>query len=312
MKRLAIVLILAVALCGCKESHKRYDERGVPYIRVQKGAYIPCLGMTTFNLYGDFTLLAVTEALKCGYRHIDTAHIYQNEANIGEAIRQSGIPREEIWVTSKLWPQEYGEGTTMRAIDRMLERFGLEYLDLLVLHHPIGEYRDAWSDMEKAFREGKVKALGIYRFDKSEEAYRVITEEVKIKPSVHQIECHPYAQRRDIVARDAKNGILTECWYPTGPRDSEILADSTIVAIAQKHGKTPAQVVLKWHLDNNRSVIPSINNPTEMDTFIDIFDFKLSEEDHAAIDALDRNATVENTSLEELEYMVVRFPLIDI
>ncbi len=312
MKRFIILFVLVVALCGCGDGGKRCDERGIPYVKLRKGAYMPRLGFSVYNMGGDYARAAVLEALKCGYRHIDTAHAYNNEVNIGEAIRESGIPRKDIWVTSKLWPSEYGEGSTGRAIDRMLKRFGLEYIDLLVLHHPIGEYREAWRDMERALRAGKVKALGIYRFDVSEEAYKVITEQMDIKPAVHQIECHPYAQRQDVIARDAAHGIVTECWYPTGSHAATILADSTIVAIAQRHSKTPAQVVLRWHIEQGRSVIPAINNPDEMEGFIDIFDFELSDEDRAAIDALDRNQTFENSSLEHIEYMVIRLPLIDL
>lgn len=312
MKRIVLVLGMLLLLGSCKERVKRYDEKGVPYVRLQKGVYMPELGLGTYAMGGGIAYAGVLEALKVGYRHIDTAHAYHNEADIGRAVRESGVPREQIWVSSKLWPTEYGRGATRRAIDRMLERFGLEYLDLLMLHHPLNDYRGAWQDMEEAVREGKVRALGICNFDRSEEAYKVITEQMEIKPAVHQIECHPYAQRRDILKRDAERGIVTACWYPTGSQQGEILADSTIVAIAHRHSKTPAQVVLRWHIEQGRSIVPAVHSPNEMDSFIDIFDFELSDEERGAIDTLERNTLFDNTTLEEMEYLTIRFPLIDI
>ena len=180
----------------------------VPLITLNNGVQVPQLGLGTQiqslerdsseagrALLNSTSHDAVVAALQAGYRHLDTAHGYFNERGVGQAIIDSGVPREEIWVTSKLWPSEYGEGTTLPAIDAMLERLQLDYLDCIYLHHPAGDYVGAWKNLEKAYRQGKVRALGISNFDNWPEAFSSIVDEMEIKPQILQIECHPFAQR---------------------------------------------------------------------------------------------------------------------
>ena len=223
---------------------------------------------------------------------------------MGAAIKESGVPREEIWVTSKLWPTEYGEGKTLEAIDAMLERLDLEYIDLLYIHQPIGDYVGAWKDMEKAYEQGKVRALGISNCDAKEEVYNAIVEGMKIKPAVHQIECHPYAQRLDMRKKHELHQIVTECWFPLGHGDRNLLSDATIATIAKKHNKTIVQIILRWHIQEGFSVIPGNTNPEWIKENISIFDFKLDDEDMKTMRSLNQEKRFYNMSLEQLEKFV--------
>ena len=260
------------------------------WLTLNNGVRMPQFGLGVYSIpAGDMTYNSVKTALECGYRHIDTAHAYQNEASVGKAIKDSGIERDSVWVTSKLWPNEYGEGKTLKAIDRMLGRLGLEYVDLVYFHQSIGDYVGGWKEMEKALEMGKVRAIGISNFDvnvRSSESHqaclngRVATDEgvandsiwnslvetARIKPQIVQIECHPYAQRRHWQEMAAKHDIKIECWFPLGGRDSkgEILRDSTINEIARAHGKTAAQVIIRWHVQEGFSVIPGSSNPAHI------------------------------------------------
>ena len=223
----------------------------VPLIRLNNGVEMPRFGLGTF-LQGSNEICkqSCLTALRAGYRHIDTAHAYYDEEGVGEAVKESGIPREEIWITSKLWPTEYGEGKTLKAIDEMLARLQTNYIDLLFVHQPVGDFVGAWKDMEKAVQMGKVRALGISNFDANDEVFNEIMEKSTIKPAVLQIECHPYAQRTEMRKKAAKYGIQVECWYPLGGAQSQglLLRDSVIKKIAENHGKSPAQIILRWHI----------------------------------------------------------------
>ena len=204
---------------------------------------MPQLGIGIFILPDTVCEQAVLTALNNGYRHIDTAHAYYNERGVGRAIKESGVPREEIWVTSKLWPTEYGEGTTLEAIDKMLNRLGVDYIDLLYVHQPVGDYVSAWKDMEKAVAMGKVRSLGISNFDASDEVFADIMEHSTVMPAVLQIECHPYAQRVAMREKIKPYKIQLECWFPLGGAMSEgaLFKDPVIQEIAATHGKSPAQ-----------------------------------------------------------------------
>ena len=225
---------------------------------------------------------------------------------MGQAIRESGIPREEIWMTSKLWPTEYGEGKTLKAIDEMLERMQLDYIDLLYVHQPIGDYVGAWKDMEKAVKAGKVRALGISNFDYNDEMWQRIMDSATIKPAVLQIECHPYAQRLAMRKKAAEQGIQVECWFPLGGAMSRgaLLKDPVIKSIAQAHGKTPAQVILRWHIQEGFSVIPGATDPNYIKENIQIFDFSLTDDEMQKIRALNKEQRFFNVPLEQVEKMV--------
>lgn len=210
MKKKMIVLILG--LCTLMHIPSlaqdiRTTVANVPMLQLNNGVFMPQFGLGTFMASVEDCRQACLMALKNGYRHIDTAHAYMMRRGVGNAIKESGIPRKEIWVTSKLWPSEYGEGKTLEAIDKMLSRLQLDYIDLLYVHQPIGDFVGAWKDMEKAVEAGKVRALGISNFDASDEVFRTIMDSTHIKPAVLQIECHPYAQR---VGNEGKSKTV---WY---------------------------------------------------------------------------------------------------
>ena len=279
----------------------------VPMVQLNNGILMPQFGLGTFLQPSD----AVCEqscltALKAGYRHIDTAHAYNDEAGVGRAVKESGIPREEIWITSKLWPTEYGEGKTLKAIDEMLERMQLDYIDLLYVHQPVGDFVGAWRDMEKAVAMGKVRALGISNFDASDEVFEKIMSESTVKPAVLQIECHPYAQRLAMREKAKSHNIQVECWFPLGGAMSNgaLLKDPTIMEIAKAHGKTAAQVILRWHIQEGFSVIPGASNPDYIKENIDIFDFTLTDDEMAEMRGLNKERRFFNMSFSDVERMV--------
>ena len=287
---------------------------GIPYVTLNNGHLMPRFGIGTFNDPGDSIACdAVTFALKNGYRHIDTAHAYRVERGVGKAVNESGIPREEIWVTSKLWPSEYGEGKTMEAIDRMLNRLGLDYIDLLYVHQPMGDWRGAWRDMEKAVEQGKVRSLGISNFDAADSLYSAALEFAKIKPAVMQIECHPYAQRRHWQERTKQDGIQLECWFPLGGAMSNgaLFKDPEIIKIAEVHGKTPAQIILRWHIQEGFCAIPGATDHGYITENINIFDFELSPEEMAAMRALDKEQRFFNMDYKEAEEFMLNWKMDD-
>lgn len=277
-------------------------EAHVPTVLLNNGLLMPRFGLGTFLQPSDEVCeQSCLTALKAGYRHIDTAHAYQNERGVGRAVKASGIPRSEIWITSKIWPTEYGEGKTMEAIDRMLRRLQTDYIDLLYVHQPIGDFTGAWRDMERAVAMGKVRALGISNFDANDEVFRTIMENSRVKPAVIQIECHPYAQRLEIRKKVEPFGIQVECWFPLGGAMSKgaLLKDPSILEIARAHGKSAAQVILRWHIQEGFSVIPGASNPDYIRENIHIFDFKLSDEEMRKMRSLNQEKRFFNVSLEE-------------
>lgn len=270
------------------------------YSTLNNGEKIPQFGLGVYMIQGDTaTEKACTEALKLGYRHIDTAHAYQNERGVGAAVKKSGIPRSEIWLTSKLWPSEYGEGKTMEGIDHMLVRLDTEYVDLLLLHQQFGDYLGAWRDMEKAVRQGKVKTIGISNFesDRLEE----LCEAATIKPAVLQVECHPYYQQQALKDRIAKYGTVIESWYPLGHADEGLMNEPVFTELARKYGKSNVQIILRWHIQTGNVVFPKTTNPQHMRDNIDIFDFALTDGEMNAIRALDRGKRFFNMSLADQE-----------
>ena len=276
------------------------------YITLNDGNKIPQFGLGVFQISGDeMTKEACLEAFKLGYRHIDTAHAYQNERGVGQAVKESGIPREEIWITTKLWPSEYGEGKTAKAIDKMLDRLQTDYIDLLLLHQQFGDYLGAWKDMEKAVAEGKVKSIGLSNFE-SERLEEVLAA-ATINPSVLQVECHPYYQQNDLKKRIAPYNTVIESWYPLGHGDAALIEEPVFTKLAEKYGKTNAQIILRWHIQEGIIVFPKSSNPVHIKENIDIFDFELSEEEMNEIRQLDKGFRYYTRTLAEQEEALSQF-----
>lgn len=287
---------------------------GIPYVKLNNGQLMPRFGIGTFNDPGDSIACdAVTFAFKNGYRHVDTAHAYRVERGVGKAVAESGIPRDEIWITSKIWPSEYGEGKTLEAIDRMLDRLGIEYIDLLYLHQPMGDWRGAWRDMEKAVELGKVRSLGLSNFDAADSLYDAAIEFAKIRPAVMQIECHPYAQRLHWQERLKNDRVQLECWFPLGGAMSNgaLFKDPVIVKIAEAHGKTPAQIILRWHIQEGFSAIPGATDHGYITENIDIFDFELSLEEMALMRGLDKEQRFFNMDYKQAEKFMLDWKMDD-
>ena len=269
---------------------------GVPLVTLNNGVEMPRFGLGTQIQSlesGDLGVLnrtsrtAVAAALQSGYRHLDTAHGYMNERGVGQGIIDSGVPREEIWLTSKLWPSDYSDA--YNAVTEMLERLQVDYIDLVYLHHPAGSIsliESAWRDLETLYREGKIRALGISNFDNRMEAFNAIMDE-EIKPQVMQIECHPFAQRTDTRALAEQYNIQVECWYPLGHADQRLLNSDTLEAIAANHGKSVVQIIIRWHIQEGFSVIPGSTNADHIQENIEVFDFELSDDEMELIRGMD-------------------------
>lgn len=270
------------------------------YITLNDGTRIPQFGLGVYQVpEGEATFGAVRDALALGVRHIDTAHAYQNERSVGRAVKASGIPREEIWITSKLWPHEYGEGKTAAAIDKMLARLDTGYIDLLLLHQQFGDYLGAWRDMEKAVAAGKVRSIGISNFES--ERLEELCEAATIKPSVLQVECHPYYQQNALKQRIAQYGTVIESWYPIGHGDKGLIGEPAFTRLAAKYGKTNVQIILRWHIQAGHIVFPKTTDPQHMRDNFDIFDFALTDAEMAEIAALDSGKRFFNMTLAQQE-----------
>lgn len=310
LSSIVIALFMGIATINATEK----DVNGQPYVMLNNGLWMPRFGIGTFNVPGDSVAEdAVAYALKCGYRHIDTAHAYRVERGVGRAIKESGIPREEIWLTSKLWPTEYGEGKTMEAIDRMLERLQTDHIDLLYVHQAMGDYRGAWRDMEKAVKQGKVRSLGISNFDASDSLFNDIMEFAEIKPAVMQIELHPYAQRKYWQDMVRKNNIQMECWFPLGGEMSKgaLFKDPVIQAIAKAHGKTPAQIIIRWHIQEGFSVIPGATRHDYIKENISVFDFSLTDEEMEQMQSLNKEKRFFNMDYKQAEQFMLNWKIDD-
>lgn len=276
------------------------------YVTLNNGCKIPQFGLGVYQIQGDAdTKAACLEALKLGCRHIDTAHAYQNERGVGAAVKESGIPRREIWITSKLWPSEYGLGKTAAAIDRMLERLGTDTVDLLLLHQQFGAYLGAWCDMENAVTAGKVRSIGLSNFESGR--LEEVLENSRIKPAVLQVECHPYYQQNALKKRIAPYKTAIESWYPIGHGDKALIEEPVFTELAKKYGKTNVQIILRWHIEEGNIVFPKSANPQHIKENRNIFDFSLTEEEMRQIRDLDKGIRFFNMSLEDQEARLGRF-----
>jgi diketogulonate reductase-like aldo/keto reductase len=267
-----------------------------PVLRLNNGVEMPAIGFGVFQTPPDETIAAVETALATGYRHIDTAAAYLNEREVGEAIQRSGLDRSEIFVETKIWITDYGHDETLHAFDKSAGKLGIDQIDLLILHQALpGEFEltiGAYQALEKLLADGKVRAIGVSNF--MPDHLDRLLKATSVVPAVNQIEVHPYFRQSEVLSADSEHGILSQAWSPIGGitfyRDGShgsTLEDATIKGIAAAHGKTPAQVMLRWHLQQGRQAIPKSVTPSRIAENLDIFDFELTTEQLAAIDALD-------------------------
>ena len=260
----------------------------IPTVTLNNGLEMPQLGFGVFQVPDAETTDAVASALDAGYRSIDTAAIYGNEAGVGTAIAQSGLPRDELFATSKVWVADHGYDATLRAYDQSLARLGLDRLNLFLIHWPTpahGTYPETWRALERLYADGRVGAIGVSNFEPEHLAR--IASDTGIVPAVNQVELHPALQNRAVIAANTARGIVTEAWSPLA--QGAVLSEAPVVAIADRHGKTPAQVVLRWHLQQGRVVIPKSVTPARIAENLDVFDFVLSPEELVSIDLLERD-----------------------
>ncbi|WP_227453557.1 MULTISPECIES: aldo/keto reductase [unclassified Paenarthrobacter] len=288
-------------------------------LTLNNGVTMPALGLGVFQSPPEQTTAAVEAALATGYRHIDTAAAYGNEREVGEGIRNSGLDRSEVFIETKVWVSDYGYEQTRHAWEKAAAKLGVDYLDLLILHQPAPDRFDkviaAYKALESLLAEGKVRAIGVSNF--MPHHLKQLLAATDIVPALNQVELHPYFIQRDVQEADAEHGILTQAWSPIGgitfyPGWGEarrnVMEDPTIADVARKHGKSPAQVMLRWHLQQGRSAIPKSTNPARIAENFDVFDFELSAEELAAIDALDtgvRNGPDPDVAREERFAMVI-------
>jgi 2,5-diketo-D-gluconate reductase A len=263
----------------------------VPVVTLHDGIEMPQLGLGVFQVPPDVTQEVVEEALAVGYRHIDTAAAYRNERGVGAAIAATGIRREEIFVTTKLWNSAQGYDSTLRAFEKSLERLGTRNVDLYLIHWPLPEndtFLDTWRAFERIKEEEGARSIGVSNF-RVEDLER-LRQEAEQRPTVNQIELHPRLQQAELRSRHAEHGIATEAWSPLA--QGELLEEPTIETIAAHHAKTPAQTILRWHLQIGNVVIPKSATPERIRENFEIFDFELSEDDMAAIERLDEGARI--------------------
>ncbi|NUS24719.1 MAG: aldo/keto reductase [Streptomyces sp.] len=259
----------------------------IPTVTLNNGIEIPQLGFGVFQVPDPETAAAVTSALEAGYRSIDTAAIYGNEKGVGQALAASGIARDELFVTTKLWNADQGYDATLKAFDASLAELGLDYVDLYLIHWPTPArdlYRESWRAIEKLAGEGRVRAAGVSNFQPAH--LRRLLDDSSLVPAVNQIELHPGLQQRELRDLHAESGIATEAWSPLA--QGAVLSEPVLTSIAGRYGKSPAQVVLRWHLQLGNVVIPKSVTPARIRENADVFDFALTDEELTAIAGLDR------------------------
>jgi 2,5-diketo-D-gluconate reductase A len=260
-------------------------------VTLNNGVQMPILGFGVFQIPAEQTEHAVTDALAAGYRHLDTAASYGNEETVGRAIKSSGIPRQELFVTTKLWIQaRNGEEAVKRAFDRSLQRLGLDYLDLYLIHQPLGDYYSAWRAMQDLHRDGLIKAIGVANF--YPDRLIDLIEHNEITPAINQIETHPFFQRHADQHLMSECGVQIESWGPFAEGKNNLFSDPTLTAIGNVHGKSVAQVVLRWLTQREVVVIPKSVRPERMAENLDIFDFRLTSDEMSQIATLDTGASL--------------------
>lgn len=276
------------------------------FVTLNNGVKMPMAGIGTFLLTPDEAESSVLSALGCGYRLIDTANAYVNEKAVGRAMKRSGLPREEIFLETKLWPSFYEQAD---AVEKTLERLDTDYIDLLLIHQPAGNYMAGYRLMEKAYEEGKVKAIGLSNFTASQ--IQEILDVCKVRPAVLQTEVHPYSQEKDLKEFLKREQIVIQAWYPLGHGDKTLLADKVFEQLGKKYGKSSAQIILRWHIQSGNIVIPGSKNPAHIRDNLALFDFTLTEEGMEAIAALDKRRRYYTSTPELLKKYAEMVPPVD-
>ena len=279
---------------------------GMEFATLNNELKMPMAGIGTFLLSPDEAEASVLAALEDGYRLIDTANAYVNEKAVGRAMKKSGLKREEIFLETKLWPSFYEDDN---AVDKTLERLGTDTIDLLLIHQPAGNYVAGYRQMEKAYKQGKVKAIGLSNFNQGQ--IEEILGLCQVKPAVLQTEVHPYFQEQELKKFLSKEGMVIQAWYPLGHGDKALLEEPLFTELGKKYGKTNAQIILRWHIQDGNIVIPGSKNPAHIQDNFDLFDFSLTEEEMAKIAALDKNTRYYTSTPEMLEMYAKTVPDVD-
>ena len=276
------------------------------YAELNNGVKMPMEGVGTFLMTSDEAEASALSALESGYRLIDTANAYCNEKAVGRAMKRSGLPRGEIFLETKLWPAFYEQED---AVEKTLERLGTDYIDLLLIHQPAGNYHAGYRLMEKAYKEGKVRAIGISNFTKAQ--VEELLSACEAKPTVLQTELHPYNQEPELKKFLSENGIVPQAWYPLGHGDKALLEEPLFAELGRKYGKTSAQIILRWHIQDGNIVIPGSKNPAHIKANFDLFDFALTNAEMAQIAALNKDVRYYTSTPELLKKYAQMVPPVD-
>lgn len=277
------------------------------HITLNNGVEMPLVGLGTYQLSPDEAQASVTFALDNGYELIDTANVYVNERGVGRGMRASTKARKDVFLETKLWPSFYGSDT---AVDETLERLGTDYIDLMILHQPASDYITGYRKPEDAYRAGKLRSIGISNFNAAE--VQNLIDECEVMPALIQTECHPYFPQTELKELLAQHNIALQAWYPLGGRGNDsIMGEPLIGEIAKAHGKSPAQVILRWHVQQGNIVIPGSKTPSHIAQNIELFDFALTDEEMARIAALDRGDTIYHRTPELLDRYLHFVPDVD-
>ena len=276
-------------------------------VALNNGIEIPQVGLGTYLLEPDDAQASVTCALNNGYTLIDTANVYVNERAVGRGMRASSKAREDIFLETKLWPSFFERET---EVDETLERLGVEYIDLMILHQPAGNIIAGYRQLEAAYKAGKLRAIGLSNFDVAQT--QRILDECEVVPAINQVECHPYFPQTELKALLKKHDIALQAWFPLGGRGNDsIMGESLIQDLAQKHGKSPAQVILRWHVQQGHIVIPGSKTPSHIAQNIELFDFALTDQEMAQITTLDRGKPMFEHTEERLAQFAAFVPDVD-
>lgn len=276
------------------------------YVTLNNGVKMPMVGIGTFLMSPEEAESSALSALQCGYRLIDTANAYLNEKAVGRAMKKSGVAREDIFLETKLWPAFYEQAD---AVEKTLHRLDTDYIDLLLIHQPSGNYIAGYHALEKAYKEGKVKAIGLSNF--TTEQIKEILSTCEINPAILQTEIHPYHQENELKAFLRENGMVAQAWYPLGHGDKALLEEPLFAELGKKYGKSAVQIILRWHTQAGNIIIPGSKNPDHIKSNFAMFDFELTAEELLAITALNRNVRYYNSTPEMLKGYAQMVPPVD-